>query len=159
MDGLELANALMSALPWLGVLVVAAPVGLGAIRGGARLRSLHARIRMREKALDRPVSTAPWIDRDRRVASATLAVGNVVISVDGFRLILAGLQRLAGGEVVGYTTVLDLARREALLRMCEAAPRADAFVGCRITTCSLEDAAHYVEVVVSSTAIQYEARL
>ncbi len=104
----------------------------------------------------RPVTTAPWVDASRQVAHATLAVGTVVVSMDAFRGVISGLQKLMGGEVAPYSTLLDLARREALLRMYETHPRADAFVACRIMTSSLEENASYVEVLATSTAVRYE---
>ena len=104
----------------------------------------------------RPVTTAPWVDIGRPVAHATLAVGTVVVSMDAFRGVLSSLQKLMGGEIAPYSTLLDLARREALLRMYETHPSADAFVACRIMTSSLEENASYVEVLATSTAVRYE---
>lgn len=46
-----------------------------------------------------------------------LVTGNVVISVDYFKALLATLRNLVGGSVVAYESLLDRARREALLRM------------------------------------------
>ena len=50
-----------------------------------------------------------------------LVMGSVVISVDYFKRFLAMLRNLFGGRVVSYETLLDRARREALLRMKEEA--------------------------------------
>ena len=50
-----------------------------------------------------------------------LVSGNVVISVDYFKRFLAGLRNLFGGRVISYESLLDRARREALLRMKEQA--------------------------------------
>jgi uncharacterized protein YbjQ (UPF0145 family) len=50
-----------------------------------------------------------------------LVAGNVVVSVDYFKRFLAGLRNLFGGRVTAYETLLDRARREALLRMKEQA--------------------------------------
>jgi len=50
-----------------------------------------------------------------------LVIGNVVISVDYFKRFLAALRNLFGGRVTSYETLLDRARREALLRMKEQA--------------------------------------
>ncbi len=46
-----------------------------------------------------------------------LVVGNVVIASDYFKSFLAGLVNFFGGAVVSYESLLDRARREALLRM------------------------------------------
>jgi uncharacterized protein YbjQ (UPF0145 family) len=47
--------------------------------------------------------------------------GNVVISIDYFKRFLAQLRNLVGGRVRSYETLLDRARREAVLRMKEEA--------------------------------------
>jgi len=46
-----------------------------------------------------------------------LVMGNVTISVDYFKRFLAALHAFFGGRVTSYETLLDRARREALLRM------------------------------------------
>jgi uncharacterized protein YbjQ (UPF0145 family) len=46
-----------------------------------------------------------------------LVAGNVVVSVDYFKSFSAGLRQLIGGRVGAYETLVDRARREALLRM------------------------------------------
>ncbi|MEJ2642927.1 MAG: YbjQ family protein [Desulfosarcinaceae bacterium] len=55
-----------------------------------------------------------------------LVLGSVVISVDYFKRFLAALRNLFGGRVTSYETLLDRARREALLRMKEQAQAAGA---------------------------------
>jgi uncharacterized protein YbjQ (UPF0145 family) len=50
-----------------------------------------------------------------------LVLGSVVISVDYFKRFLAALRHLFGGRVTSYESLLDRARREALLRMKEQA--------------------------------------
>lgn len=61
---------------------------------------------------------APWGDP---VPETQMVSGNVVISVDYFKRIVAGLRNLVGGRVTTYETLLDRARREAILRMKEEA--------------------------------------
>ncbi len=51
----------------------------------------------------------------------TLVCGNVVISVDYFKTVVAGLRNLVGGNINAYETLLDRARREAILRMQQQA--------------------------------------
>lgn len=50
-----------------------------------------------------------------------LVSGNVVISVDYFKRFLASLRNLLGGRVTSYESLLDRARREAILRMKQRA--------------------------------------
>lgn len=55
-----------------------------------------------------------------------LVGGNVVISVDYFKRFVAGLRNLVGGRVTPYETLIDRARREAILRMKEEAKESGA---------------------------------
>ncbi len=52
---------------------------------------------------------------------STLVGGNVVISVDYFKRVVAGLRALVGGRITTYESLLERARREAILRMKEEA--------------------------------------
>ncbi|WP_372797378.1 YbjQ family protein [Litorivivens sp.] len=60
----------------------------------------------------------PPTNTPRRVA---LVGGNVVISVDYFKMIAAGLRSLFGGRVRSFESLVERARREALLRMKQQA--------------------------------------
>lgn len=50
-----------------------------------------------------------------------LVGGNVVISVDYFKRVVASLRGLVGGRITTYESLLERARREAILRMKEEA--------------------------------------
>jgi uncharacterized protein YbjQ (UPF0145 family) len=50
-------------------------------------------------------------------SSVCLAAGNVVISIDYFKKISAGLRSILGGRVSAYESLIERARREAILRM------------------------------------------
>jgi uncharacterized protein YbjQ (UPF0145 family) len=52
---------------------------------------------------------------------AVLVGGNVVISIDYFKRISAALRGLIGGRVLAYESLLERARREAILRMKQQA--------------------------------------
>lgn len=62
----------------------------------------------------RPPSQNVWTD-------GSLVCGNVVISVDYFKTVVAGLRNLVGGNMTAYESLLDRARREAVLRMQQQA--------------------------------------
>ena len=49
--------------------------------------------------------------------SSCLVAGSVVVSVDYFKRFISGLRALIGGRMVSYESLLDRARREAILRM------------------------------------------
>jgi uncharacterized protein YbjQ (UPF0145 family) len=66
-------------------------------------------------------------------------VGSVVVSSDYFKTFVAGLLKLVGGRIGVYETLLERGRREALLRMEEAALAwgAERVVNVRIQTAEL----------------------
>jgi uncharacterized protein YbjQ (UPF0145 family) len=69
-----------------------------------------------------------------KVRSARLVHGSVVISVDYFKRMLAGLRNIFGGRVKSYESLIDRARREAMLRMKAMAGDATVIVNVRIET-------------------------
>ena len=90
---------------------------------GQMLEGNHYKsIRKRESQLNRiPVIASKKLPGDFMPCSTTLVAGNVVISVDYFKKFLAALRNLVGGHVASYESLIDRARREALLRMKEQA--------------------------------------
>jgi uncharacterized protein YbjQ (UPF0145 family) len=68
-----------------------------------------------------------------------LVTGNVVISVDYFKRFVAGLRNLIGGRVTPYETLIDRARREAILRMKEEAMESGAkfIINVKYEMCSI----------------------
>ena len=53
--------------------------------------------------------------------SQALVAGSVVISEDYFKRVVSGLQSIIGGRLRAYESLLDRARREAVLRMKQEA--------------------------------------
>lgn len=88
---------------------------------GAMLEKRHyASIRQREKKFaDLPAVATKLLDpaTAHATADSRLVMGNVVVSVDYFKRFVAGLRNLVGGRVKSYETLIDRARREAVLRM------------------------------------------
>ncbi|MHC4881391.1 MAG: YbjQ family protein [Planctomycetota bacterium] len=54
-------------------------------------------------------------------AESFLVMGSAVIATDYFKVFAAGLRTLFGGEMKSYVTLMERARREAVLRMLEQA--------------------------------------
>jgi uncharacterized protein YbjQ (UPF0145 family) len=71
------------------------------------------------------------------VTETQLVTGCVVVSQDYFKMILAGLKNILGGRVSSYESLMDRARREAILRMKEQAPDADAIVNVRLESLTM----------------------
>ncbi len=68
-----------------------------------------------------------------------LVTGSVVISSDYFKTLAAGLKGIFGGRLTTYESLLDRARREAILRMKEEAQKqgAQAIFNVRLETSTL----------------------
>lgn len=125
-------------------------------------RRHYASIRAREAATAHlPAANLRSFDRGRPVAEAWLVTASVVISIDYFKRFLAGWRKIFGGRVRSYETLLDRARREALLRLKEQCPEADLIANLRFDTASIatsrgrRQSVAGVEVVASGTAIRY----
>jgi uncharacterized protein YbjQ (UPF0145 family) len=111
--------------------------------GTALERRHYASIRERESRWRNfPAITIRSIPSHWQVIECTLITGSVVISVDYFKRFLAGLRMIFGGRVKAYETLLDRARREALLRLKEDAVERgyQAVVNVRLETCRLANA-------------------
>ena len=81
--------------------------------------------------------------------------GTIVYSKNLGRDFMAGMKGLVGGEIVGYTEMLNEARQIATKRMVDDAVAlgADAVVGMRYSSASLMQGA--AEVVVYGTAVKF----
>lgn len=111
---------------------------------GSILERRHfASIRNREDDLHGfPVVTIETLPHDWTVGTSDLVTGSVVISLDYFKRIVAGLRGIFGGRIKTYEPLLDRARREALLRMTEDARRRgfNAVINVRLETSRLANA-------------------
>jgi len=81
--------------------------------------------------------------------------GTVVYSKNVGRDFMAGMKTLVGGEIVGYTEMLNEARQIATKRMVDAAEElgADAIVGLRYGSAAVMQGA--AEVVAYGTAVKF----
>jgi uncharacterized protein YbjQ (UPF0145 family) len=127
----------------------------------AEKKHFHS-IRQRERdTLQVPLLTMKVIPESDVPVRGRLVGGNVVVSVDFFKQFIASLRNLFGGRLVGYESLLDRARREALLRMKEEAMAMGALlvVNVRLETASLSKGTSQrgsvgaVEVYAYGTAI------
>lgn len=108
-----------------------------------------------------PVVTLKSYPPLTRDVDGVLVSGNVVVSIDHFKKFLASLRNLFGGRVTSYETLLDRARREAILRMKSSAIEkgAEVVINTRIETASISKNSAgngnvgSVEVVAYGTAL------
>jgi uncharacterized protein YbjQ (UPF0145 family) len=91
-------------------------------------------------------------------ADASLVTGTVVIATDYFKRFIAGIRNLLGGEVREYESLLDRARREAMVRMQQQAVSRGANVvwNVRIETATIsgKGGGGGVEVIAYGTAMR-----
>lgn len=131
-------------------------IGVGYFIGTQVEKKHYKSIEEREaKLLYLPVVSSENLLGEKVVNEASLVYGNAVISTDYFKLILAGLRNLVGGEVSAFETLLDRARREAILRLKEKANGADIILNLRVETCQISQAGS-VEVLAYGTAVYYK---
>ena len=91
----------------------------------------------------------------KEVEPLGLVKGTVVQSKNFGKDFMAGMKTLVGGEIVGYTEMLNEARAIATKRMVDAAEAlgADAVVGMRYASSSVMQGA--AEVVAYGTAVKF----
>lgn len=135
-------------------------LALGYFAGTWAEKKHYASIGGREAGLLRlPVVSGRNGYAEEPVDRAVLVFGSAVISVDYFKRILAALRNIFGGTVRSYETLLDRARREAILRMKESAPAGTTIIiNVRVETSSIGINAHKrsvgcVEALAYGTAL------
>lgn len=101
------------------VLIVTLIIIVAAYFIGKNIETKHfAELEQREREfLDLPSVTTQHSYADQNVTDCRLVTGNVVISGDYFKMVLAGILKIFGGRIIGYESLIDRARREAILRM------------------------------------------
>ena len=112
---------------------------LGYICGSVAEKRHYRSIAERElKLLNLPAVSLKSVGiPEEQILSAQMVFGNAVISIDYFKRFLAGLRNIFGGTVKSYESLIDRARREAVLRMKEMAGDASVIVNMRIETSNI----------------------
>ena len=85
-----------------------------------------------------------------------LVSSNVVISHDYFKYVIANIQKFFGGRLTSYESVVERARREAVVRLKLEAEKLGAaqIMGLRLSTTELGMQGGMVEVFAYGTAIR-----
>ncbi len=139
----------------LWALLIALALGYGV---GRWLERRHYRsLREREQALRHVVAlNTRYVPEGVTATSAQLVSGGVVISSDYFKTFVAGFRSFFGGRFRGYETLLERARREALLRLKAEAEAAGStlVIGVRFHTTTIAGSTTpSVEVLAFGTAL------
>lgn len=150
----------------LQLIVFACLLCVGYFAGSWLERKHFASLDLREQATrSLLVLTQKTVPGAPQMRDGTLVSGSVVVSVDYFKRLVAGLRNLFGGRIEAYETLLERGRREALLRMKEEAIARgfDAVVCVRVETSRLASAATQgkgtagVEILAFGTAVKLGA--
>jgi len=101
-----------------GLLTVLILLMIGLIFGRMNERNHLARLERDEAELsDILTVNLKTIPAQGLAPGGVLVTGNVVVAVDYFKVIVAQLKTLIGGRLRSYETLIDRARREAIVRM------------------------------------------
>lgn len=135
-------------------------IAVGYYAGRAAEKKHFRDIRRREeKFAPIPVTTTKTFASERPVAEARLCVGSVVVSIDHYKRLIAGLRNIFGGEMTTYSPLLDRGRREAILRMKAECPDADMYVNLRLETATMfkgeGKSTGSVEMMCYATAVKF----
>lgn len=139
------------------IITFAILLALGYIFGTIAERRHYTSIREREEQFKNlPTIMLKKPLNPKEVKEYKLVNGSVVISIDFFKKFVAGLINFFGGNVTVYETLIDRARREAILRMKENASNASEIINMRIETSSISQNSQSIgsiEVLAYGTAI------
>lgn len=153
---------------YFGVIVLVLVYGLpflffvvSGVAGVIIERRHYRSIREREAATaGLPVVTLRTLDPGRTVADSRLVTASVVISHDNFKRFLAQLRKIFGGRLRSYESLLDRARREAVLRLKAQCPDAHIVLNLRLDTANIastqgKKGLGALEVIAYGTAVRY----
>lgn len=144
---------------FLGLISFLALMVIGYVFGSIAERRHYESIKKRENELRHIVVIPQRFPRVANVEQSELVIGSVVISVDYFKRFLAALRILVGGRLNSYESLLDRARREAVLRLqAQAAEKNASFVyNLKFETSSISkgqnDRIGSIEVLAYGTAL------
>lgn len=148
-------------MPWVDLINLALPVlllAVGYFVGRLLERRHYASIRRRERELRSVVAiTTRFVPEGVTAQGATLVSGGVVVSSDYFKTFVAGFRNLVGGRFRGFESLLERARREAILRMKQQAREhgSSLVIGVRIHTTRVAGSqTPSVEVIAFGTALE-----
>ncbi len=147
---------------WIQFIVVGVLLVFGFTIGSVVERAHFRRLKVREKAVrDILLTDLKALPALCAADSCTMVFGEVVIASDYFKTFVSGLRKIVGGELRAYETLMERARREAILRMVESAKQlgANAVYNIRFSSTNIgsirrKRAAAMVEMYAYGTAIK-----
>lgn len=145
----------------MNLVILIGLIVLGYLTGTAVEKKHYKYLQERESnTSELPVLNIGKLPQNNDAQASTMVTGSVVISIDYFKRFLAQLINVVGGKVVSYESLVDRARREAILRMKEEAKGYDYIVNLRVETSTIGNSANSkngvgsVEVLAYGTAVK-----
>lgn len=138
----------------LEIIVFVSLFGIGWFFGRKAERNHWRSLDEQEKALAHiSIDTNKFSHSD---GDGCLVSGNVVLANDYFKLVLANVRNFFGGTIGSYETIVERARREAIVRVKQEAQAAglNHIMGLRLTTTQLKEIGGMVEVLAYGTAVK-----
>jgi uncharacterized protein YbjQ (UPF0145 family) len=109
----------------LQIIIFVGLIFVGYLAGRTNENRHYKKIRAEEiRFQNLPVFPTAPSEVMEKAQGGVLVTGNVVIAMDYFKRIAGALRKLFGGRIQVYETLLDRARREAILRMKKHAVQA-----------------------------------
>ena len=106
------------------LIILITMIVMGFYFGRVAERRHYSSLSSREKAFrELQVLTIRRPPNIHREYHTNLVCGSTVVSVDFFKVFIAGFKNIIGGRLTSYESLLERARREAILRMQEHALR------------------------------------
>ncbi len=144
-------------------IVIVFLLGLGFLVGGFRERAHFKSLDRREAEYDDiGIANLKTVNDPQSVEYAGLVVADCVIATDYFKGFASAFRNILGGEMRSYQTLMERARREAVLRLLERARQmgANELWNLRLETSNImsgvqqRSPAVAVEVTASATAVK-----
>jgi uncharacterized protein YbjQ (UPF0145 family) len=139
------------------IIFVACGFFFGRLAEKKHFKSLNRRERLLSKIKTTTIKT-PFAP-EKEIQRSMLVCGELAVSVDYFKNILGTIIGLLGGNIKGYDSLLERARREATLRMKECIPGANEIINLRLETSTVahgpKQHVKCVIVMASGTALLY----
>lgn len=140
----------------MDLIVFAVLLTVGYTVGRVRERRHLAELDVREQAVAQIVTVDLEDLPAGAVPGAVFVAGNVVVAQDYAKAFFAWVKSLFGGELRSYQTLLDRARREAVVQAKERAAELGAthLIGLRLETSAISNRKPiYVELFAYGTAV------
>lgn len=138
------------------ILIFVTLIMIGYISGTIIEKRHFKDLQLREEVMAVPTIALKKPLHNKGITSSVLVSGSVVISIDAFKKFVAGLVNFFGGNITVYESLIDRARREALLRMKEQARGASEIINIKIETTAISKNTKgigAIEVLAYATAI------